>query len=79
MKPYLFLVCLMSVLVMQGCAVNPTDVGRSQETSFEQQKRKQEELILRQKAVIERQQRELTDIKRQSAYDEQFRSLDPKE
>jgi hypothetical protein len=75
---FLFLL-LTSLISLLGCFTNPSDVGRVQENSFENERRKQEELIKRQQEVIERQQRELTDIKRQSVYDEQLRRLDPKE
>ena len=70
---------VLSLFSVSGCYINPTDVGRKDETSFEAERRKQEELIIRQQAVIERQQRELKDIERQRIYDQHLEVFNPKE
>ena len=69
---------LTTVSAFTGCYVNPTDVGRNTDSTFEMERRKQEEVIRRQQEVIERQQRELKDIERQRLYDDQLKTFDPK-
>ncbi len=67
------------LLVLCGCAVAPTDVGRVEKDSFETKRRSQEELILRQQEIIRRQERELKDVERQRYYNEQYRKFEPQE